>query len=83
MPGRKPISDTVARDRRARWRRAVQCSGLSPEEVSEVVGKSLGTVYSYNYRGGNLPTETAIEKMRQYNLARAVALVKEDTAKKH
>lgn len=77
MPGRKPISENVARERRARWRRAVQYSGLKPEAIAEVVGKSLGTVYSYNYADGNVPTEVAIERLRQHNLARAVEVVRE------
>lgn len=77
MPGKKPIAEEVARDRRARWRRAAQYSGLKPEAIAEVVGKSLGTVYSYNYAQGNIPTETAIERLRQHNLQRAVELVDE------
>ena len=77
MPGRKPISANVARNRRARWRRAVEYSGLRPEASAEVVAKSLGTVYSYNYVAGNIPTATAIEKLRQHNLRRAVEVVRE------
>lgn len=77
MPGKKSTPQGVARDRRERWRRAVKHSGLSPEEVSAVVGKSLGTVYSYNYRDGNVPTEAAIEALRQHNLHRAVEVVRE------
>lgn len=77
MPGRKPLEQSVARDRRARWRRAVQYSELKPEAIAEVVGKSLGTVHSYSYADGNVPTETAIEQLRQQNLKRAVEVVRE------
>lgn len=77
MPGRTPISQQVARERRARWHRAVQYSGLKPETIAEVVGKSLGTVYSYNCVDGNVPTESAIERLRQHNLRRAVEVVRE------
>jgi hypothetical protein len=68
--------DTI-RQRRQAWERAVKHSGLSQEEISDVIGMSLSTVRSYGSRTGNVPSADAIAILKKHNLHRAMETLAE------
>jgi hypothetical protein len=77
MPGRPNTSGDLVRMRRAAWDKAVRYSGLKQEEIAEVIGMSLSTVMSYGSRTGNIPTQEAINTLKEHNLGRALETLAE------
>src|SRR5690606_34782743 len=77
MIGRPTTSPELIRLRQSAWKRAVKFSGLSQEEIADVIGMSLATVRSYGSRSGNTPTEDAIGALKKHNLLKAMETLAE------
>lgn len=77
MSGRPSTSPELIRLRQSAWTRAVKFSGLSQEEIAEVIGMSPATVRSYGSRSGNTPSEEAIGALKRHNLIRAMETLAE------
>lgn len=72
MIGRPTTSPDLVRLRQSAWDRAVKFSGLTHEEIADVIDMSVATVRSYGSRSGNTPSEDAISALKNHNLIKAM-----------
>lgn len=77
MGGRPTTSRELVRLRQSAWDRAVKFSGLTHEEIADVIGMSVATVRSYGSRAGNTPSEEAIDTLKRHNLLKAMDVLQE------
>jgi len=77
MRGRPATSLELVRARQSAWARAVRYSGLTHQEIANVIGKSVATVRSYSSRSGNTPPEESIGSLKRHNLQRALETLAE------